>query len=140
MSDTTLDQYILYAARNNINTSKEDGNYYGLPYIKIGHFLFGCHSHYTGNHIVIFVHHGDGENYKIVDTSYWHDNKTYGFNADKWESGRWDNALREAIEKLKIDCDLHKIKLKEEAKLKNNQDLEKGKSIKQKFEEIFNND
>lgn len=133
--ENTLDKIILDCIRYKINLV-EGSDYYGNPTVKIDRFSFGIDSHSTGNSISVNIQNEEGESYNIINGTYWFSSR-YCFNEFKQESGKWDEALNQAIQKLK-----NKIAVaKEEERIREEQSkqekVKKELTVKQKFEALF---
>ena len=103
-SGKTIDCFILYACRHKLFWDNQV--FYNNPTLRIGRFRMGWHDHATGNHVFVTVIKDDKTEYEIINGNYWFHSR-YCFNKFKWETGAWDNALKEAFETLKSAVHKH---------------------------------
>lgn len=104
--------------------------------ISYGKFEFAVFPHSTGNTVNVIITNGDSF-YNIINGTYWF-SSGYTFNEFKWERGKWDEALDEAIFELR--------KLVAEARRREDEVARKAREIedkkrqveKEKFEALFN--
>ena len=106
--------------------------------LAVGLFLFGCHAHDTGISVHVYIENPKTQKtLEIVNGTYWFCESRYGFNKFKWEYGKWDKALKEAVETIVSETDKAETGYNtEQAAFQKGKD-EKEQAVKESFECIF---
>jgi hypothetical protein len=100
-------------------------------------FEFKATDHDTGCNVCIYIKLPDLSPRCIYNTCYWYESR-YTSNKTSFESGKWDTALEEDIDKLfgKVKLEEHKIELEKIEKEVASRNA--ARREKEKYEEHFN--
>lgn len=140
--EMSLDVVLEYAQRNQILTVKSNGESLKgchFPYhtyaIVVGRFAFQVHCHDTGNSVRVYIL-TDEKPYEIINATFWK-RSGYEHSKDKWELGKWDQALSDATSVLKMKVEQHKNYTENQALLQQEHQKSKVMSEKSKVEALF---
>lgn len=134
----TIDHLIIYCQRNGIFTQDKPNcihHCYGGKPAVIGNIAFDCYNHSTGNSVEIWVINGENSR-QIVSTTYWF-SSSYTFNESKRESGPWDKALNEAINKMTAAVSAHKAEVEAKNKAYTEERAKKEKAEVDSWASVF---
>ncbi len=136
-----LGQIIGKALRFKVCLAEREVLPHGCSYdgaLAVGAFLFGCNAHSTGITTHVYIENPKTkETLEIISGTYWFNESRYGFNKFKREHGKWDEALKEAIETIVAETDKAEAEYNaEQAEFQRVKD-EKEQKTKESFECIF---
>lgn len=102
--------------------------------VMIDKFGFQVHCHDTGNSVRGYIVLPSSK-YEIINATYW---KSSGFshNPDKWEHGKWDEALTSAIKQLESVVEKHK-NMKAAKEVLDKAEKERDQEAKKNYVESF---
>jgi len=140
--EKTLDILLQYARRNQLlTTESKDESLKGCHFaydkyaVVIGVFAFQVHCHDTGNGVRVYILTDDAP-YEIINATFWKQSG-YEHNKDKWETGAWDEALKNSITILRqaVEEDMFVKDQREQQRLQRHS--VESESVKSKVEAMF---